>query len=471
MDENPSTSLTKSDEEIVLELAKDPIKEEDTVDKSKMWYTLLRTILCEAHKKWPKSAKLHMLHAYIQHQRLKNKYKAYYELMIAKTRKPSLLIDFSIFRYMNLIEEEMIDYDIRNSESKGMDVNVIVEFQNKFVDFQSAIEKSVMFHLDFWRELLETNPDIQKLHGLGAKITKNVESTSEMFQKLKEINPNNIKCLQLYGNYLRDIVNDVQEGERVIERAEYADKSTTVNKQFVDSDRLKYGENSNTCIVTCSGNHNSMGMILNVNNESTRLLGFAKNELIGKNITEIQPKIYADLHDGIMRAYFEYAEGTVFGMERVVFPITKNGYIVPCSLMVKVLPNLDEGLKVVGFLKDIEPTICFDQSSIDPNEERVHYIIYGEDDRKIYGITQTCYQSFGIPASLVSRNNQASSNELTIETIIPEILTHNIEELKSLSGAILNIDTTNLPQNFLMDHSNHERESEYALNDTESNKT
>jgi hypothetical protein len=30
-------------------------------------------------------------------------------------------------------------------------------------------------------------------------------------------------------------------------------KSAQVNKQFIDSDRLKYGENSNTCILTCSG--------------------------------------------------------------------------------------------------------------------------------------------------------------------------------------------------------------------------
>jgi len=34
--------------------------------------------------------------------------------------------------------------------------------------------------------------------------------------------------------------------------------------------------------------------------------------------------------------------------------LNKNGYIVPSTLMVKVLPNLDEGIQMVGFLKEIE---------------------------------------------------------------------------------------------------------------------
>jgi len=34
--------------------------------------------------------------------------------------------------------------------------------------------------------------------------------------------------------------------------------------------------------------------------------------------------------------------------------LNKSGYIVPSTLMIKVLPNLDEGIQIVGFLKEIE---------------------------------------------------------------------------------------------------------------------
>ena len=440
-------------------LAKDMLRDEETPEKAKNWYAFVRGILLEAFEKYSKSNRLHMLYAYVLQEKLKNKYKALFELMKVKEHKPNLLEDFSIYRYKNLIEEEMIESDIRNSESKGMDVNIIVHFQNRFVEFQSAIEKSVLFHLDFWRELLEENPDIQKLQGLGSKITNNVEVTSEMFKKLNEMNPNNIKCLQIYGNFLKDIVNDDTEGQRILEKAEYVDKSSMVNKQFIDNERLKYGENSNTCIATCSGNFNTMGVVLNINNEVTRILGYSKSEIIGGNITRIQPKVYAELHDDIMKKYFDTSEGKVFGEERIVFPVTKAGYIVPCSLMVKILPNLEDGIKIVGFLKDIEAGTTFMRNDVE-TDEKVHYIMYGGESGEVFGITYSCYQSFGITHSLVSGGN-LSNNQFTIEAIIPDLVNQTIEDLKSPSGVILTIDTTNLQQNFLLGNAESHNESDY----------
>jgi hypothetical protein len=30
------------------------------------------------------------------------------------------------------------------------------------------------------------------------------------------------------------------------------------------------------------------------------------------------------------------------------------GYLVPCALMIKVLPNLIEGIQIAGFLREVE---------------------------------------------------------------------------------------------------------------------
>jgi hypothetical protein len=192
------------------------VKEEEAPEK--LWYTWVKEMLVDALEKFPKSSRLHLLYAYIQREKLHNKFKALFEMMITEDNKPSLEEEFSIYRYKNLIEEEMIENDTRNSESKGVDVNIIVHFQNRFVQFQSVIEKAVELHLDFWRELLENNPDIQKLQGLGSHITHSVEESSDQFKKLNDINPNHIKMLKIYGNFLKDIVNDDVEGQRILEK-------------------------------------------------------------------------------------------------------------------------------------------------------------------------------------------------------------------------------------------------------------
>lgn len=95
------------------------------------------------------------MHAYIQQSKLQNKFKSLFELMITEESKPNLQEEFSIYRFKHLIEEELIEGDMRGQENKGVEVNNIVSFQNKLVIFLAALEKSVSFHLEFWNKLLE----------------------------------------------------------------------------------------------------------------------------------------------------------------------------------------------------------------------------------------------------------------------------------------------------------------------------
>ncbi|EAR83935.1 PAS domain S-box protein (macronuclear) [Tetrahymena thermophila SB210] len=424
----------------------------------KKWYLFLRNILQDGFEKFQKSSRLHLLHAYIQQGKLQNKFKALFELMITEEQKPNLQEEFSIYRYKHLIEEELIEGDLRGQENKGIEVNNIVTFQNKLVVFLNAIEKSVSFHLEFWNKLLEEQPDIQKLLQLGSKITNTVENTSDLFEQLQEMNPNHIKCLEIYGNFLKEIVNDEQEGVRVIEKAEYVSKSNQANKQFVDTEKIKYGENSNTCIITVSGNLNSVGIVTNSNNEVFRMLGFQKNEIIDQNISKIMPRVYGNLHDSFIHRYLETSESRVIGVERSVMCLNKQGYIVPCTLMIKVLPNLDDGIQIVGFLKEIENQDI--KSQLD-REEVVHYLIYRDDNQQIQGISETCHEYFGIPAQLI-QGNTANSPDFTIDSIAPAIVdVQNLTDLKSPQGMVVQIDTTYIQQNFLIDEEEFENDEQY----------
>lgn len=67
--------------------------------------------------------------------KLRNKFKALFELMIAEENKPNLQEEFSIYVYKTSIEQEMKESDVKNNEQKGVDINVIVLFQNKFINF------------------------------------------------------------------------------------------------------------------------------------------------------------------------------------------------------------------------------------------------------------------------------------------------------------------------------------------------
>lgn len=66
------------------------------------------------------------------------------------------------------------------------------------------------------------------------------------------------------------------------------------------------------------------------------------------------PKIYAEYHDKFINNYFETSQDKVIGMDRIVYAQNKQGYLIPCTLLIKILPNLDEGILFVSFMKDLK---------------------------------------------------------------------------------------------------------------------
>lgn len=50
------------------------------------------------------------------------------------------------------------------------------------------------------------------------------------------------------------------------------------------------------------------------------------------------------IHDKLMERYYETAVAMIVGVERIVFPQNKAGWLVPCTIMIKVMPSLEDGI-------------------------------------------------------------------------------------------------------------------------------
>ena len=68
-------------------------------NKSRKLYLFVKFIIIDGLEKFPKSTKLHLLFAYVLHIKLKNKYKALFELMLTENNKPNLQEEFSVYSY------------------------------------------------------------------------------------------------------------------------------------------------------------------------------------------------------------------------------------------------------------------------------------------------------------------------------------------------------------------------------------
>ena len=98
-----------------------------------------------------------------------------------------------------------------------------------------------------------------------------------------------------------------------------------------------------------------MGIVHNVTRQITDILGFKKQEIIGHKVRKIQPQVWGERHLKNMMRYFITLNATVIGIERPIFPIDTNGYLVGVMIFMKILPELTNGVEVVGFLNSFPP--------------------------------------------------------------------------------------------------------------------
>jgi hypothetical protein len=65
-------------------------------------------------------------------------------------------------------------------------------------------------------------------------------------------------------------------------------------------------------------------------------------------------------------------------------------------------------------------------------------------------MTQSVYNQFGVPVSLIN-NNSPAANNFTIDLICPNILSSKVQdEMRTDQGTIIAIDTTVISQQFLL---------------------
>lgn len=364
-------------------------------DRKIEWYKFIECLILDVIEKQPNMPKIHLLYGYILYKKLNNKYKAIYHITIADSYNKSVFDNFSIYRYSRLIEFEFSQIDEKLTEEKGFSVNSLVYFNDLFVEFQKFLYKTVNVSLEFWSELLEKNPDMLKLITLGNQLIALKDKAEEMFNRLSKIGPTHIKNLILYSNFLKSIIADETKSKILIDKAnQIIAKQYNKNIISLENGKSKYNSNSITCIIVVSGSVNTLGNVITVNSDLKKLYGYKNSDITGYNINKVMPKAYERVHDIFMKDFFtrdvnEESSNTHYGakkfqnlffLERIIFPVNKHGYLVPSNLMIKLLPELDKGIKVVGFLNECDEYL--------KNKRKNHYMLIDLDSGALLGITK-----------------------------------------------------------------------------------
>lgn len=78
----------------------------------------------------------------------------------------------------------------------------------------------------------------------------------------------------------------------------------------------------------------SKGQIMFVNVAASKLFGYEKAQLIGKNVRMLMPEPDSHQHDTYMRNYLETRQAKIIGRSRDVIGMMKDGSLVPVNLTI-----------------------------------------------------------------------------------------------------------------------------------------
>lgn len=356
------------------------------------------------------------------------KWRAIYEIEgILKSSCP-MVLKISAIRFLEALEYEVEENEIIGTQTSGVDATLIINNQRQYEEFRILLGKSCDFMYKFWQELLEKKPSGNRLQELGFDIARVGETITTRFQQMTfGENNRGLRLLEIYGEYLRYVVNEPEDAKRILDKVESIKSSLLASSTYGDEKRLRNYENASPSIIVVSGDEKTMGEVISVNIEALNCLEMVRTEILGSNINIIMPKIYAIYHNKWMTRYFDENRDVVMGHARKVYTQNRRGFVFPIDLFIKVIPDLSDGIQIVGIFTKMQIV-------------KPQTLLINTNTGEITGLTQGCYEAFGIHPALCYGNSQ-SSTVANILQLFPEI--NSLENLRAhfVSGHEYTLDT------------------------------
>ncbi len=298
-------------------------------------------------KKFPNSRLLLMIFVQFNYEKKYNLNAAKTYLAKLEKQKNTLTEDYIIY---------CIKQNIQSSNNKINDVNdgnemIKVEdtIEQKYQRLKFLVETTTKLYGEFWGILaanLTNNLNLNKLFLLGNKLNKFLNEINLLWEndlKNKKIDLENQSIAQLYAYFLREILKNKKRSEEITKKLneEQHYESRKVDDEKFDINNLDILLENQDYVLYCRTNEKGDCSIIQCSNSIIYLLGFVKQDLIGKSIETLMPSIYAEDHSKMLAGRLKQMHSQLTSHKEnyrssdkkqiFILPKTKVGYLIPIN--------------------------------------------------------------------------------------------------------------------------------------------
>ena len=293
-----------------------------------------------------------------------------------------------IERFKNSIREDYIIFFIKKSQATiinddGEEIVINEEDtpQHKFNRFKLLIDASTKLYGEFWGNLatnLTHNLNLNKLFRVGSRINKYLKEMNKLWEDLKDkkLDHEQQNILQLYSTFVKNILQNQYASTQIENKIKDVNNYQIIKENTEKIDLNSLNKILERPIYQVYTRSNDMGKchIIQCSNGIVHLLGYSKQELIGKRIEMLMPFICQSEHAGMLSDRLKKLRQLMLDNHNeelkdraktsfVLFPKTKAGYLYPINCIFDIFNDEDFAntfiIRTNFTIKDAKINYCY----------------------------------------------------------------------------------------------------------------
>ena len=253
--------------------------------------------------------------------------------------------EYSFFLLKKIVNDFLLNNQFYiNSNISNTDIIDVIIFDILAKKFEMFIEECSKLKISFWTTLQENKVFIEDLYKKGKNYIKMKKNVSKTWKEITEISKNNKRLFELYKNYLDCICDDLSglSNELI-----YNDLDVEVDN-IVES---RFNDDTGFVIINLNFGIN-IGNINYINKSINKIFKYENDELIGKNISILQPQSMGKFHNKFLKNYIETGKIKQIGKNNLIYGKDKEKFLVPICLFIIPLPSFSSMSEILGLIRE-----------------------------------------------------------------------------------------------------------------------